>query len=145
GRIRPGERRGPLDPGMAGRVRDVCGWSGQRGGCRPRRARGGPGRRVDPGPGGGRSHARPEEVASMSDRSRPGGSRRRMALQRERRINPMVLLSVGVPLLTVAALASVSPAPTEDAGRAPGTAPLTSSVVVCGPDTGGVGDVRLAL
>ncbi|WP_162598793.1 DUF5719 family protein [Nocardioides gilvus] len=80
----------------------------------------------------------------MTDRSRPG-SRRRVALQRDRRINPMVMLSIGVPLLTVAALASVSPSPTEDPGRAPGTAPLSSSVVVCPPARGDVDDVRVAL
>lgn len=81
----------------------------------------------------------------MTERSRSGGSRRKVALQRERRINPMLVLSIGVPLLTVAALTSVSPASTEDAGRAPGTAPLTRSVVVCPPASGGVGDVRVAL
>lgn len=81
----------------------------------------------------------------MSDRSKPAGSRRKVAVQAERRINPMLLLSVGVPLLTVAALASVSPSETEDAGRAPSAAPLTRSVVVCPPDRGGVGDARVAL
>lgn len=81
----------------------------------------------------------------MTDRPRTGGSRRKVATQSERRINPMVLLSIGVPLLTIAALASVNPAETEDAGRAPTAAPLTRSVVVCPPASGGVGDVQVAL
>lgn len=81
----------------------------------------------------------------MSDRSRSGGSRRKVALQADRRINPMVLLSIGVPLLTVLALVSVNPTPTEDGARGPGSAPLSRSVVVCPPARGGVDDVRVAL
>lgn len=62
--------------------------------------------------------------------TRPGG-RRRVARGATRRVNPVVLLSFGIPLLTVGALATVHPAPTQEPDHTPGTAPLTRSVVVC--------------
>jgi hypothetical protein len=79
----------------------------------------------------------------MSDPStpRPGGTRRRIAEPRERSISSTTLLAMVVPVLTVGALALVDPAPTQDAGRQPTSAPLTRSTVVCPPALPGAGEV----
>lgn len=70
-------------------------------------------------------------------------SRRRIAAGRK--VDPVLLLSLAIPLATVAALATVHPAGTEDGDRAPGTAPLTRSLLVCPAGLPGSEDVSVAL
>ena len=74
----------------------------------------------------------------------PGG-RRRVAQSGARRVNPVLLLSFAIPLLTVGALATVDPAPTQEASRSPDVAPLTHAVVVCPDSLPGASRVSVAL
>lgn len=74
----------------------------------------------------------------------PGG-RRRVTRSGARRVNPVLLLSFAIPLLTVGALATVDPAPTQEAERAPDVAPLTHTVVVCPDSLPGATEVDVAL
>ena len=69
------------------------------------------------------------------------GRRRRVAGGGARRVNPVVLLSFAIPLLTVGALATVHPGPTEDPHHTPGVAPLTRTVVACPAALPGAGRV----
>ncbi|WP_114422245.1 DUF5719 family protein [Nocardioides houyundeii] len=70
---------------------------------------------------------------SQQDPRPAGGTRRRVAVPRERTISSTTLLAFLVPALTVAALATVHPTPTEEPGRPPSSAPLTRSTLVCPP------------
>lgn len=86
----------------------------------------------------------------MSDRSSaprtpaPGG-RRRVAAGGARRINPVLLLSFAIPLLTVGALATVHPGATQEPSRTPGTAPLTRTVAICPAALPGTSRVAVSL
>lgn len=75
----------------------------------------------------------------------PSPGRRRVERGPARRVNPVLLLSFAIPLLTVAALATVNPAPTEEEARTPGTAPVTRGVVACPPALPGTGRVDVAV
>lgn len=77
------------------------------------------------------------------DRGRRGT--RRVATPRERSVDPVLLLACLIPLLTVAALATVNPAPTEEGSRVPTTTPITRTVLVCPAAVGGADGVRVAL
>lgn len=70
-----------------------------------------------------------------SDRRRPPGGRR---------LDPVVLLSFGIPLLTVGVLATVHPAATDEPVRPPTAAPLTERVVVCPASVAGAGTISAA-
>ncbi len=72
----------------------------------------------------------------------PGGSRRRAA-QTSRRPSPLTLLSLVIPLLTVAALALVRPAAVPDTTHAPASAALDRSTSVCPARLPGADDLRL--
>lgn len=75
----------------------------------------------------------------------PEAPARRRLTAGGRRIDPVLLLSLVIPLATVAALATVHPAATEDGRRAPGEAPLNRSLVVCPAGLPGSEDVSVAL
>lgn len=65
--------------------------------------------------------------------------RRRQAQRRS--VDPVLLLAVLIPLLTVGVLATVHPAPTEEGAQAPSAAPLTRTVVACPPAVAGAAEV----
>lgn len=72
-----------------------------------------------------------------------GGGRRRVAEAARRRPSPLTLLAVLIPLLTVAALALVRPAPVAPTSYAPSQAPLDRSTAVCPARLPGADEVRL--
>lgn len=72
-------------------------------------------------------------------RRRPTSDRRRP--QGGRRADPVLLLGVGIPLLTVGVLATVHPSATEEPVRPPTAAALTERVVVCPAAVAGAGTV----
>ncbi|GGD27764.1 DUF5719 family protein [Nocardioides daphniae] len=71
--------------------------------------------------------------------------RRRSSAPGQRAVDPLTLLAFGIPLLTVALLATVNPAPTEEAAQPPTATPLTNTVLVCPPALGGADLVQAAL
>lgn len=71
-------------------------------------------------------------------------NRSRVAVGR-RRIDPVLLLACAVPLVAVAALSTVDPAPTESSQRPPGTAELSRTLLVCPAGLPGSEDVSAAL
>lgn len=73
----------------------------------------------------------------------PDGGRRRIAEATRRRPSPLNLLAVAIPLLTVAALATVRPAETPPTSYAPTGAPLDRTTAVCPPRLPGADDLRL--
>ena len=72
-----------------------------------------------------------------------GSGRRRVAEATRRRPSPLTVLAVLIPLLTVAALALVRPAPTPPTSYAPSEAPLDRSTAVCPPRLPGADELRL--
>lgn len=66
-------------------------------------------------------------------------------VRRGRRVDSVLVLSFVIPALTVAALATVHPAPTEEGSRAPSTVPISRAVLVCPEAAGDVNGVRIAL
>ena len=72
-----------------------------------------------------------------------GSGRRRVAEATSRRPSPLTVLAVLIPLLTVAALALVRPAPTPPTSYAPSAAPLDRSTAVCPPRLPGADELRL--
>lgn len=62
-----------------------------------------------------------------------------------RSVDPVLLLAVVIPLLTVGVLATVHPAPTEEGARGPSAAPLTRTVVACPPAVAGAVEVAATL
>lgn len=76
---------------------------------------------------------------------RPAGSRRRVAVPRERSVSPLTLLAFVLPLLTAGALALVHPPDTAVEVRPPAEAPVTRTTVVCPDGPLGRGTARLAL
>lgn len=75
--------------------------------------------------------------------STPGGGRRRVAEVTRRRLSPLTLLAVLIPLLTVAALALVRPAGTSPTSFPPTGAPLDRMTAVCPPRLPGADGLRL--
>lgn len=65
--------------------------------------------------------------------------------RRSRRFDPVLLLSLLIPLLTVAVLATVNPASTTEVGRAPTAAPLGAAVLVCPAALAGADQVAAAV
>ena len=128
---------------------------GRRAERRPRPARPVRGSRAEGGRRSAGTRARRDPEASSVSEETPtqgldlsadgSGSRRRVAEPRERQVNPVMLLSFVIPLVTVGALATVHPAPTEEPDRAPSAAPLTSAVLACPAAPDGPGEVTLAL
>jgi len=126
---------------------------GRRAERRPRPARPARGTRAEARRGGG-TRARRDADAPVGDETpaygldltpEGSGSRRRVAEPRERQVNPVMLLSFVIPLVTVGALATVHPAPTEEPDRAPSDAALTNAVVVCPAAPDGPTEAMLAL
>ena len=74
----------------------------------------------------------------------PTSGRRRAAETRRRLPSPVTVLAATIPLLTVAALAAVRPAPVPGLDRAPTEAPLVRSTIVCPPAIPGAEGVQLA-
>lgn len=62
-----------------------------------------------------------------------------------RRLDPVLLLSFAIPVLTVAALATVSPSPTEVGPQSPASAPLRAHTVVCPGAVAGADVVQVAV
>ena len=76
----------------------------------------------------------------------PVSGRRRAADTRRRRLpSPLSVLATVIPLLTVGALAVVRPAEVPDLTRAPSSAPLARSTVVCPSGLPGAGGVAIAV
>lgn len=61
-----------------------------------------------------------------------------------RTIDPVLLLAFFIPVLTVAALATVNPSPTEEGPRAPSPAPLAATTLVCPGAWAGADTVAVA-
>lgn len=73
----------------------------------------------------------------------PTGRRRRVAAGASRRPSPLTLLAVVIPLLTVAALATVRPAERQPTSYAPTNAALDRATTVCPAGLPGADDLRL--
>ncbi len=73
----------------------------------------------------------------------PAAGRRRVARTPGRRLSPLTLLAVVIPLLTVAALALVRPAATPETAFGPTSAPLDRTTAVCPPRLPGADDLRI--
>lgn len=74
----------------------------------------------------------------------PGGRRRALPTAARRRVGPLDVLAIIIPLLTIAALALVRPVSDEVLARPPETVPLASSTLVCPAALPGAGTVSVA-